>query len=161
MIVIAVDIGVTGAVAVLDHTGVRGLVDMPVLAVPGKRMVKRRIDARGLLAIVRQYIPAGESGLALLEDVHMGHTPGGAGRASLMHSRGVVETVLELARLQVVPVAPQTWQRKLGVLGSGKGGALTKARELFPAVGAQLKRAKDHNRADALLLARFGLEALA
>jgi crossover junction endodeoxyribonuclease RuvC len=71
-------------------------------------------------------------------------------------TRGVVETVLELARLDVRAVQPATWKRWYGLIGSEKADGIEKARALYPLAESHLKRKKDHNRADALLLAHFG-----
>lgn len=158
-IVIAVDIGVTGALAAVDARGTCSVADLPTLEIPGKRMVRRRIDARGLMELVRQFVPPGEVALALIEDVHTmpGRANSPQSQGSLMHSRGVVETVLELARLDVRAVQPATWKRWYGLIGSEKADGIEKARALYPLAESHLKRKKDHNRADSLLLAHYGL----
>ncbi|MCP4585361.1 hypothetical protein [Pseudoalteromonas sp.] len=56
-------------------------------------------------------------------------------------------------------VAAKTWQKvmlKDAIGKDTKEKALQKARALFPGQAKQLKRQKDHDRADALLLARYG-----
>lgn len=158
-IVIAVDIGVTGALAAVDSRGTCSLVDLPTREIPGKRMVRRRIDARGLMDLVRKFVPPGEVALALIEDVHTmpGRANSPQSQGSLMHSRGVVETVLELARLDVRAVQPATWKRWYGLIGSEKADGIEKARALYPLAESHLQRKKDHNRADSLLLAHYGL----
>lgn len=158
MIVLGIDIGVTGALAAVDSRGTCSLVDLPTREIPGKRMVRRRIDARWLMELVRQFVPPGEVALALIEDVHTmpGRANSPQSQGSLMHSRGVVETVLELARLDVRAVQPATWKRWYGLIGSEKADGIEKARALYPLAESHLKRKKDHNRADALLLAHFG-----
>ena len=157
VIVLGIDIGVTGAIAAVDARGTCSVADLPTLEIQGKRMVRRRIDARGLMELVRQFVPPGEVALALIEDVHTmpGRANSPQSQGSLMHSRGVVETVLELARLDVRAVQPATWKRWYGLIGSEKADGIEKARALYP-LAAHLKRKKDHNRADALLLAHFG-----
>lgn len=161
MIVLAVDVGVTGAVAAVDSRGSCSVHDLPTVEVPGKRLVRRRISARGLMDIVRSLVPAGEPCIAIIEDVHMRPGNGGAATASLLHSRGVVETVLELARLDVRAVQPAAWKRHLGLIGTEKDASLAKAREAYPLAAHMLTRQKDHNRAEALLIARYGLETMA
>ena len=161
MIVIGIDIGVTGALAAVDSRRTCCVHDLPTVPVEGNRVVKRRIDSRGLLVLLRSVVPAGVDALALIEDVHAGMGPGMAARASLMHSRGVVETVLELARVRVCPVQPAVWKRAHGLLKSDKAASLAKARELSPSLQHALKRQLDHNRAEALLLAWHGLETYA
>lgn len=161
MIVLGIDIGVTGAVAAVDSHGTCAIEDIPTVAIPGKRLVKRRVDALGLMRLVRQMVPAGEVGIALIEDVHAGIGPGSVARSSIADSRGRVEAVLELARFDVRAVQPATWKRWFGLIGKGKGDGLEKARTLYPLVGDRLRLAKHHNRADALLLAHYGQRTIA
>lgn len=48
---------------------------------------------------------------------------------------------------------PGIWKRKMGLIGKDKSHSLKKAKNLFPR--CSLDRKKDHNRAEALLLARY------
>lgn len=162
IVVLGIDIGVTGAMAAIDSRGACSVVDLPTITVPGKRMVRRRLDARGFMDMVRQLVPAGEVALAIIEDVHTmpGARNSPQSQGSLMHSRGVVETVLELARLDVRAVQPATWKRWHGLIGKNKAAGIEKARALYPLAEPHLKRQKDHNRADSLLLAHYGLKVL-
>lgn len=159
MNVIGVDIGLTGALCVLRGDGRAAVVlDLPTVAVDGKGLVRRRLDARALMAMLREAVPIGEQALAVIEDVHTmpGRLNSPQSQGSLLHSRGVVETVLELARWPVHGVSPQRWKRFYGLLGKGKDASLHTARTLYPSLHPQLRRAMDHNRADAVLLAHYG-----
>ena len=51
-------------------------------------------------------------------------------------------------------VSPRVWKKKLG-LSSDKEESRELAIKLYPSVTDQLKRVKDHNRAEALLLAHY------
>lgn len=161
MIVIGIDIGVTGALAAIDSRGSCQVRDLPTVEIPGNRVVRRKIDARGLAALIREFVPPGEVALALYEDVHAGMGPGAAARSSLDLNRGRVESVLELARLDVRAVSPQTWKRYFGLIGKDKSDAREIAARLYPQAAHEFKRAKDHNRADAVLLAIYGQGRLA
>jgi hypothetical protein len=161
VICIGIDIGVTGALAAIDSRGTAQVADIPVVEVAGKRTVKRAISGRGLLGLIRHYVPPGEPFLAVIEDIRGGFGPGGpASLASVMHSRGVVEAVLSIARAtDVLIVQPQVWQRAIGMPGGDKTASLRIARERHPGLAHMLSRAKDHNRADALHLAGYGARA--
>jgi hypothetical protein len=52
-------------------------------------------------------------------------------------------------------VRPAKWKKTMG-LTDEKGMARAKAVQMFPNVGHLLSRVKDHNRAEALLLAEYG-----
>lgn len=160
MIFLAVDIGVTGALAAIDAHGTCAVADLPTVAVDGNRVVKRKVSAAGLRDLVLHFVRPGEAALAVIEDVHMGMGPGAAARSSLDLNRGRIEAVLELLRVKVHAVPPRVWQRALG-LGKDKDASLDLARQLFPTAEPHLKRKKDHNRAEALLLAHYGRSVLA
>ncbi len=164
MITIGIDIGLTGAVAAVDGRGTAAVRDLPTTP-DGKG---RRIDGRGLLLLIREFVPIGEAALLIFEDVRA--RPAGNGgshgnsmhsQGSLMRSRGIVEGVADITRLQVQVVQPQTWKRHFGLLKQPKEASAAAARERFPLVVDQLKRVKDHNRAEALLIAAYAQEVAA
>jgi len=153
VICIGIDIGVTGAAACIDLYGRATVADLPTVAVDGKRVVKRKVSAAGLADLLRAWVPASEPALVAFEDVHMGIGKGGAARSSLDQNRGRIEAVIELLRMDGRAVQPTTWKRRYGLIGGVKADNLRKARELAPECSHMLTRAKDHNRADALLIA--------
>lgn len=153
MIVLGIDIGVTGALAAVDSHGTAAVEDLPVV----QDSAGKRIAGRELLNLIRGMSPAGESALAIIEDVrplpgpNTAHTMG-----SLMGSRRAIEAVLDVAGITVIAVQPATWKRFFGLIKAEKGRSLETARSLYPLQGPLLKRQKDHNRAEALLLAHYG-----
>ena len=158
MIALAIDIGLTGALAAVDSFGKAQVVDLQTVP-DGKT---RRLCGRQLIVAIRSLVPAGEPALLVFEDVRprpMGN--GGAhgnsmhSQASLMRSRGIVEAVADIARIEVSTVQPATWKRHFGLLKQEKGASREKALALYPALAAELKRVKDHNRAEAVLLAHW------
>lgn len=162
MITLAIDIGLTGAIAAIDSRGSCSIADLPTLP-DGKGGKGQRIDGRALLHLVRQFVPAGEAGLALFEDVRPRPTGNGGRQGNTMHSqgsmmrsRGIVEAVLDIARLEVRVVQPQSWKRFYGLIGKDKADSLRVAQALYPL--ADLRLAKHHNRAEALLIAHFGMD---
>lgn len=161
MIFLAVDIGVTGALAAIDAHGTCAVADLPTMEVAGNRVVKRKVCALGVRDLVLHFVRPGEAAMAVIEDVHMGMGPGAAARSSLDLNRGRIEAVLELLRVQVHAVPPRVWQRALGLAGKDKDASLALARQLFPSAETYLKRKKDHNRGEALLLAHYGRSVLA
>ena len=162
MIAMGVDPGLTGAVAWVDSKGSCVVVDLPTVELPGNGLVKRRIDGLALARLIRTHCPAAEGVLALCEQVG---TMGGQNNAvqtqgSLMRSLGAIEAVLEVLRMPPQMVRPQAWKSHYGV-GSDKAASLATARALYPCAADALKLAKHHNRAEAVLIAHYGLTVLA
>lgn len=171
MIVIGVDPGLTGALAFVRPAGLVAIEDIPTQALDGKGLVKRRIDGLALAQLVRKHCPVGSAVLVCCEQVG---TMGGQNNAvqtqgSLMRSLGAIEAVFDVLRWPCLMVQPRVWQGHHGLAGKKAGkrehGALpaasVKALELYPAAARQLARVKDHNRAEALLIAAYGLETMA
>jgi len=172
MLFVGVDPGLSGAFAVIGPQGLRGVFDLPTMQIPGvgpKALVQRKIDGRALLDMLLKLCPAGEARPTIV--IEAVGTMGGANNAvqtqgSLLRSLGAIETVAECLRCQVVYVAPQTWKRAYGLIDpklkqtERKTKALETARRCFPSC-TDLARAKDHNRAEAALLARYAQMELA
>lgn len=162
MIVLGIDIGLTGAVAAVHPNGTASVHDIPTVADGGKG---RRICGRGLLLLLRELVAADRAALVLFEDVRARPMGNGSGhgntmhsQGSLMRSRGIVEAAIDIARFDVCIVQPATWKRWHGLLKTEKGASLDLARSLYPALAGDLKRKKDHNRAESLLIAHYGKE---
>lgn len=155
MIFIGIDPGLTGAISFVTERTC-AVEDLPTMPLPGNGLIKRKIDGRALVALIRANVPAGEKAEAYLELVS---TMGGKDNAvqtqgSLMRSLGTIETVLECMGIKPTMLAPQKWKRFYG-LDADKKKSLEKARQLYET--APLNLAKHHNRAEALLIAHWGL----
>jgi hypothetical protein len=162
MIAIGIDCGLTGAIAAINATThAVAIADMPTREVAGGGLVQRRIDGRALANLLRTMAP--ESAILTCELVHAiaGKESGQGGMqqmGSMMRSFGAIEAIVDALRLTATWPRPQAWKKFYG-LGKDKGEALDMARTLYPEAQAYLARAKDHNRAEALLIAHFGLRS--
>lgn len=156
MLIYGVDCGVTGAVAVIQNGELVGIADLPVRQ-EGSGTVKRRIDPAGLAAIVRDWRArcGVDSELAVIERVAAMPKQGSASTFSLGHSAGAIEAVFAALGCPIEYVAPATWKRAAGI-SRDKADSRAKASLLFPAHAGNWLRARDHNRAEAVLLAAYG-----
>lgn len=152
MMTLGIDPGLTGALALLDAAGqVVILHDLPTLH-RGTGKVKRELDPAGLAHLLRPH--AGSIALAVVEGVASRPGQGVASMFSLGHSLGVIHGVMGALCIPWQPVTPSVWKKAAG-LSSDKEAARAQASKLFPDM--ELHRIKDHNRAEALLIARYGL----
>ena len=71
-------------------------------------------------------------------------------------SYGMVLGVVAALDYSLYYVTPQRWQRDLHV-ESGKDGSRTRAMQLLPAYAQEFKRRRDDGRADAALIAYWGV----
>lgn len=116
--------------------------------VGGKK--RRRPSAPGIFAALRDARPD----VVVIEEV--GAMPGESanGAFSFGYSRGLIEGVVHAMGLPLLTVRPQEWKKRVGIpAGSGKAHSRHVAASIAPNLAHHYKRATDHNRADAFLMA--------
>jgi crossover junction endodeoxyribonuclease RuvC len=148
MIYIAIDPGLTGALAAIDDAAQLVLcADLPVI----RDHKLAWIDAAGLTSLLLQ-CRDGRPGQITVE---RSQAMPGQGVSSTFCTGAVLGSILATCQGLAVPlhlVTAAVWKRSMG-LDSRKPASLDKARLLFPT--AELARVKDHNRAEACLLAEY------
>ncbi|NJD35375.1 MAG: hypothetical protein FIA96_11180 [Betaproteobacteria bacterium] len=150
---LGIDPGLTGALALLDDKGsMHSVEDLPVMA-RGKGRVKHEIDPAALARLLRPH--ADQIALAVVEQVGSMPGQGVASVFSMGHTLGSITGVVQALGIPLRLVTPAVWKREAGI-SSDKNLARSEASRLFPA--APLDRVKDHNRAEALLLARYSMQ---
>jgi hypothetical protein len=165
MVVVGIDPGLSGACSVVDHHGLRAVFDLPTMPIPNigpKALVQNKLDGRALVKLLREHCHAGESVQSVLEAVSVmgGKNNAVQTQGSLLRTLGALETALELLGWAPQYAHPQTWKRFFGLIDSELSDAQRKrkamecARRLYPAC-VDLARAKDHNRAEAILIAHW------
>lgn len=145
---VGIDPGLTGAVGLVEDTGGANVWDLPTVA-SGKGVVKRELDPDTLLPLLKRI----RADLAVLERTSAMPGQGVASMFSMGTTRGIILCALAAAGTPRREVAPATWKRHFNLIGAEKDMSRRLAIQRFPALAAQLARVKDHNRAEALLLA--------
>ena len=78
---------------------------------------------------------------------------------SLGINSGIIIGVIQSMRHPFVRVRPQTWKSKMSVSRKDKNAIRGIVRELYPEHANLFHRVKDHNRAEAVLISRYGVAA--
>lgn len=156
------DPGLTGAVVLYaPDQGRVCVLDIPTRHIAGaaKARVKREADPAALDAKTRGAL-AGIGGAleaVMLERVGSRPRQGAATTFSLGDSFGVIRAVLEALAPDPEKVQysiPAVWKRSVGLEpGANKQDSVAMACQLCPAMVEHLRRKKDHDRAEAFLLA--------
>ena len=149
--IIGIDPGVDGAIAVLDDDFTYYSVwDMPTMALSKN---KRQVNGAELAEMLkrRESLP---HLVAYVERVGSMPHQGVASMFNFGVSYGVVLGVLATLSIPMVLITPGVWKKRAGLTGKPKEMARTLAQQLYPQ--APLGRKRDIGRADALLIARFG-----
>ena len=155
-LIVAIDPGLSGAVAFLDADLGLEVFDMPVHKLKRNGKTKREVDRYELARIIDAHAPISH---AFVEQV--GAMPG-QGVSSMFQfgrSLGIVEGVLAANFVPTDYVTPRKWRSALGVR-AGKDGSRARASELMPRHAGQWTRVKDDGRAEAALIALFGAREL-
>lgn len=154
---IGIDVGVTGALAVIsDRSGeFVALHDLPLMTW-GKTKWVDAVELCRVLRDAREGYPA----RAYVEHTQVMGKAGMLAASSKGLTLGSTLAALQFAGIPFELVIPSVWKRALGLIakdstdGEKKLASLSRARMLFPS--ADLDRVKDHNRAEALLIAYYG-----
>ena len=156
MITIAIDPGLTGALAMIDHRGLQAVADMPTMA-KSSGTVKNQVNAAALTSLLQEWTAGHDKNeiMVMIERVAAMPKQGVATMFSIGHTCGIIEGVVAARGLPHEMVTPQTWKKHYK-LDSDKEKAREIAQRLYPE--ASLARMKDHNRAEAVLMARYGYE---
>jgi crossover junction endodeoxyribonuclease RuvC len=154
MIVLGVDIGLTGAVAVLDsESGALVAVwDMPALKAGAAG--RREINAVLLFDLITH---CGAT-QAFVELVSARPGEGVSSSFSFGRSRGVVEACLASRGIPCQMITPASWRRIIGIPPkASKDFSRSEAIKRWPAKADLFKRKLDNGRSDAALIAIAGL----
>jgi len=150
--IIGIDVGLNGAIAMLNGESLNDVVDMPTVTLDRNGKAKRQISIPELVAIIDDFKPDE----AYCERVFAMSGQGVTSVFSFGRSLGAIEGILGARLIKTTLVTPQAWQKAMGVSG-GKDGARARAMEVFPWSAGLFKRVKDDGRADAALIAAWGL----
>lgn len=155
IISLAIDPGISGAIALFHGSEFRGIQDMPIRpgrTTSGKKKRKRNeVDPWAFAEFVKK------SGAhqAFLEDVHAMPRDGVVGAFSFGRSLGVLEGVLAANDVDTIIVRPNDWTSCFSVYD--KDHARRIVAKMLPRDATMFQRKKDSGRADAVLIGRYGL----
>lgn len=162
MIVVGIDPGLSGALAVWDtDTQALTIHDMPVFehVVPGKKAVRRVLNEVELARLTFNVIP-GEP-LVWLEQVNGLPGQSGPGAFSFGQVYGAIRMAVLAAGLPLNVVQPAIWKSAMRVRRSDapKEASRARASELLPQYAHLWARKKDADRAEAALIALYGAKS--
>lgn len=155
--IIGIDPGLTGAIALLDGDICLGVWDMPTTE---RTHGKGREVSPALLAdILQDCVDAADDGVTCwIEQVSARPGQGVTSMFTFGVTVGVVRGVVGTLGIKAYHVLPGTWKRSQGLTGRDKDASRTLAIERYPEVRHELCRKKDVGRADAILIGAYGVE---
>lgn len=153
MAVIGIDPGLSGAAALVDDAGrLLDVFDLPVVG-DGPAAI---VDGANLARFIRAVAPD----RAVVELVSAMPKQGAASTFKFGRAVGVILGVLAAVEIPVVQVAPTRWKKAMR-LDREKETSRLRAIETWPAAASEFARKRDHDRAEAALLALWAMREVA
>ncbi len=156
MIIIGIDPGLSGGIAVLKDNIIKNLYDMPVMS-EGKKN-KRQLNSAQLVKIIKENIQEKEETAIVVEQVNAMPGQGVTSMFNFGQTFGAIKGISAALGLPIFFVRPAKWKKHFELINSSKDSSSTKAIEMYPSISDQLSKKKDVNKSDAILIARFHSE---
>jgi len=155
MIILGVDPGLSGAICLLHSLEVAEIHDIPTFSLSRNGKNKREVDAVKLANMLGETV----IGHAFVEQVNAMPGQGTSSMFAFGKSYGIVIGILAARGVPMTFVAPKTWKKALGVPAS-KDGARARASQLMPTNSWLWPLVKHDGRAEAALIAYWGVRTL-
>ena len=153
MIVIGIDPGLSGALAILENKRVLGIFEMPVM--PEGKKNKRQLNSAQLVNILRDNIKINNEIAVVVEQVNAMPGQGVTSMFNFGQTFGAIKGVCAALNLPIYFVRPSKWKKHFELINSSKDASRTKVIEMYPSLSNQLAKKKDVNKSDAILIARY------
>ena len=153
MIIIGIDPGLSGAIAILKNDKVIKLIEMPVMA-EGKKN-KRQLNNAQLANILREIIENHEEISVVVEQVNAMPGQGVTSMFNFGQTFGSIKGICATLSLPIFFVRPSKWKKHFDLIKTSKDASRTKAIEMYPQLSNELSKKKDVNKSDAILIARY------
>ena len=152
-VIVGIDPGLNGAIAIIENFKVIDLFDMPVMT-EGKKS-KRQLNSALLVKILRDKIKNYEETSVVVEQVNAMPGQGVTSMFNFGQSFGAIKGICAALQLPIYFVRPTKWKKHFNLIKTHKDASRTKVIEIYPDVSGKLSRKKDSNKADAILIARY------
>ncbi len=155
MIIIGIDPGISGAMCFFEEGIVKEVIDMPVMA-DGKKN-KRQVNGPQIVHEIQKRIGNIPKKNIFVVVEHVSAMPG-QGVTSMFNfgqSFGVIKGICSAMQLPIHFVRPAKWKKYFNEINTSKEASRSRAIEIFPKISNQLKRKKDSNKADAILISSY------
>lgn len=154
LLILGIDPGITGAMAILGPNGDVLVADLPMMTIPNGARKQQVLDVTAMKNYLENWQTRHRVFVFLEKTQPMKDSAMTA--FSMGQMRGSLLAICACLNISVSDVLPQAWKRKYNLLKCDKDASLGAAKQLFPSLAADLSRVKDHNRAEALLIAAYG-----
>ena len=153
MIIIGIDPGITGAISILENKKVIEVYETPTM-IDGKKN-KRQVNGAQITNIIKEIISNNKEVVVAVEHVNAMPGQGVTSMFNFGQSFGLIKGICSAMQLPIHFVRPAKWKKYFNLIKTTKDASRSRAIEVFPKVSDKLKRKKDSNKADAILIASY------
>ena len=155
MYLIGIDPGISGAICFFKDGKIIDVIDMPSMS-EGKKN-KKQVNGNQLFNEIKlRLLEVSQDDVSVVVE-HVSAMPG-QGVTSMFNfgqSFGVIKGICSAMQLPIHFVRPTKWKKYFNLINTSKDASRSKAIEIFPKFSEKLKRKKDSNKADAILIASY------
>ena len=155
MYIIGIDPGISGAICFFNQGKVLDVIEMPTMA-EGKKN-KKQVNGNQLFNEIKSRLSEIRQEQISVVVEHVNAMPG-QGVTSMFNfgqSFGVIKGICSAMQLPIHFIRPTKWKKYFNLINTSKDASRSRAIELFPKISDKLKRKKDSNKADAILISSY------
>ena len=155
MYIIGIDPGISGAICFFEDGKIIDVIEMPTMS-EGKKN-KKQVNGHQLFNEIKSRLNYSNKEFVSVVVEHVTAMPG-QGVTSMFNfgqSYGVIKGICSAMQLPIHFVRPTKWKKYFNLINSSKDASRSRAIEIFPKVSEKLKRKKDINKADAILISSY------
>ncbi len=155
MLIIGIDPGISGALCFFKDGKIIDIIEMPSMT-EGKKN-KQQVNGNQLFNEIKSRLSSIDYKEVCVVVEHVTAMPG-QGVTSMFNfgqSFGVIKGICSAMQLPIHFVRPAKWKKYFNLIKTSKDASRTRAIEIFPSVSDKLKRKKDANKAEAILIASY------
>jgi crossover junction endodeoxyribonuclease RuvC len=151
MNIAGIDVGFTGAIAIMNDVGkIIDVFDMPIVGTD-----QHELDEVAIVEALKDWTTEH----VFIEKAQSMPGQGIASTGRYMCGYGILRGICAGLQIPYTLVRPATWKKEMMQdMGKEKGQSIIRCNQLFPYI--KLPRKKDHGKADAMLIAAWGYRHL-
>ena len=138
MMIIGIDPGLSGAVAILKDNKVLNIFDMPVMS-EGKKN-KKQLNSAQLVNIIKDNTKNDVEIAVVVEQVNAMPGQGVTSMFNFGQTFGAIKGVCAALNLPIFFVRPSKWKKHFELINSSKDSSRTKVIEMYPSLSNQLTK---------------------
>ena len=155
MYIIGIAPGISGAICFFENGKIINVIEMPSMS-EGKKN-KKQVNGNQLFNEIKSHLSEiNHENISVVVE-HVTAMPG-QGVTSMFNfgqSFGVIKGICSAMQLPIHFVRPTKWKKYFNLINTSKDASRSRAIEIFPKISEKLKRKKDSNKADAILIASY------